>query len=74
VTRLRAAGLAILALGLFGAAAPAAAACKLQKVAELPVTIMGPQKAVVSAKINGVEVKLIADSGASMGGLRPAPP
>jgi predicted aspartyl protease len=62
----------LLALTLAVAAGPAAAACKLQKLAELPVTMAGPLKAVAPAKINGAEVRLIIDSGATMGGLTQA--
>lgn len=62
----------ILALSLLAAAGPARAACRPQKLAELPVTFAGPLKAVAPAKINGAEVRLIIDSGATMGGLTQA--
>jgi tetratricopeptide (TPR) repeat protein/predicted aspartyl protease len=41
----------------------AAAGCKIGKIAELPVTMNG-LRPMVTAKINGVEAKFIADSGA----------
>ena len=59
----------LLALGLLAGAGPAGAACKLTRLAELPVTMAGPLKPVVPAKINGVAVTMIADSGATMGGM-----
>jgi predicted aspartyl protease len=62
----------LLALGLLAAAGPAGAACKLTRLAELPVTMAGPLKPVVPAKINGVAVTMIADSGATMGGMTAA--
>jgi tetratricopeptide (TPR) repeat protein len=43
-------------------AAPALAACKLMKVAEAPVTMTG-YAPVISAKIGGIDAKLVVDSG-----------
>jgi len=62
--------LAFAALGLAASAGPAAAACKLGKLAELPVTMQGLAP-IVSAKINGADVRLIADSGAFFSMLTP---
>jgi len=62
--------LALAALGLAASAGPAAAACKLDKFAELPVTMQG-LRPIVSAKINGADVRLIADSGAFFSMLTP---
>jgi tetratricopeptide (TPR) repeat protein len=45
------------------AAAPADAACKLSKFAELPVTMSG-LRPMVPAKINGIDAEFVADSGA----------
>ena len=49
----------------FAATAPALAAeqCKIGKLLELPVTMIG-EKPVVSVKINGRDAQLVADSGA----------
>ncbi len=55
--------LALVALGVALCAGPAAAACKLGLLAELPVTMDGLDP-VVPAKINGVDARLVADSGA----------
>lgn len=57
-------------LGLAALAGPAAAACKLDRVAELPVTMEG-NAAIVSVKINGQDARLIADSGAFFSMLTP---
>jgi len=62
---------ALLALTLFVAPREAAAACKLQMFAELPVTMMG-SKPIVSTKINGHDAQLIADSGAFFSLITPA--
>ncbi len=63
--------MALVALAL--GAGPAAAACKLGRLAELPVTMQGLVP-VVSAKIDGADVRLIADTGAFFSMLtRPAP-
>lgn len=51
-------------LSLFGAAGQAQAGCELQKVVELPVTMVG-LRPVVTVKINGVDVRMTIDSGAS---------
>jgi len=48
-----------------------AAECKIGKVAELPVTMNG-LRPLVTAKINGVDVQFIADSGAFYSSLSPA--
>src|SRR5277367_3292705 len=56
----------IMALGLLISplfTAPAIAACKLAKMAELPVT-MSDMRPLISAKINGDDVRFAADSGA----------
>jgi tetratricopeptide (TPR) repeat protein len=53
---------ALAALGLMPAAA--GAECKVQKVAELPVTMANGYQPMVTAKINGIENRFIADSGA----------
>jgi tetratricopeptide (TPR) repeat protein/predicted aspartyl protease len=47
------------------------AVCKLSKIAELPV-VMSDSRPVVTAKINGVEVKLVADSGAFYSMISPS--
>jgi tetratricopeptide (TPR) repeat protein/predicted aspartyl protease len=54
---------ALAALGLGLTAGPALAECHLSRFAELPVSMSGAQP-VVSAKINGQDVRLLADSGA----------
>jgi tetratricopeptide (TPR) repeat protein len=58
-------------LALAAAAGPALGECRLTKLGELPVTMVGSAP-VVSAKINGADVKLIADSGAFFSILSPA--
>jgi tetratricopeptide (TPR) repeat protein len=65
--------LAVLIALALGAASPAAAAtkCRLLKLAELPITMSGASP-VVTAKINGGEVRLLADSGAFFSMLTPA--
>jgi tetratricopeptide (TPR) repeat protein len=55
------AALSLFASAMFGQAA--LAQCKLGKLAELPVTMIG-QRPVVSAQINGREASLTVDSGA----------
>jgi tetratricopeptide (TPR) repeat protein len=56
---------ALVALPLSLAPALAAAACKLLKIAELPVTMSGSgHKPLVTARINGADASFIADSGA----------
>lgn len=54
---------ATLGLSFAPAAAFAASGCTLAKLAELPVTMEG-LKPLVSAKINGSDVRFVADSGA----------
>jgi predicted aspartyl protease len=49
-------------------ASPAIAACTLTKVVDLPVTFV-QRKPLVDAKINGEAVRLIVDTGATIGGL-----
>ncbi|MGC1303812.1 MAG: retropepsin-like aspartic protease, partial [Caulobacteraceae bacterium] len=49
--------------GLVASAAPALADCKVGRLAELPVTMVG-RRPVVSAKINGMDALFVADSGA----------
>src|SRR6185437_3631797 len=54
------------ALALMGGAmsgAPAFGACKLARMAELPVT-MSDSKPLISAQINGLDARFVADSGA----------
>lgn len=65
--------LAVVIAVALGAASPAAAAtkCRLLKLAEAPVTMSGASP-VVTAKINGEEVRLLADSGAFFSMLTPA--
>src|SRR4051812_33204332 len=59
------AAMGIAALAIAGALAPASAqaACKVEKYADLPVTMDGMQP-LVAAKINGVDASFIVDSGA----------
>jgi tetratricopeptide (TPR) repeat protein len=60
------------ALVLFGLSGPQAfAACKIGKLAELPVT-MTHMKPMVSAKINGADALFVADSGAFYSLITPA--
>ncbi|MGH8205588.1 MAG: aspartyl protease family protein [Steroidobacteraceae bacterium] len=59
----RACRLALALLGLSVPAAPAFAGCILQKLAEMPVTIVATRP-LVSVQINGVNTPLVADSGA----------
>jgi tetratricopeptide (TPR) repeat protein/predicted aspartyl protease len=56
---------------LLAAAGPARAACELQKVAELPVFMVGSQP-MVMVKINGVDVRMTIDSGAAFSMLTQA--
>jgi tetratricopeptide (TPR) repeat protein len=74
---------ALAALAAAAAAGPAAAACKLERIVELPVVMEG-LRPVVAGAINGQEVRLTADSGGFFSmlspgavarlGLRPGPP
>src|ERR1700722_17162704 len=65
-------GLAVaLAFGLLVGATSSRAACQLQKYAELPVTIEN-SGAVVSAKLNGADARLIVDTGAFFSMLNPS--
>jgi tetratricopeptide (TPR) repeat protein len=50
---------------------PALADCKLEKVADLPVTMAGLRPTVV-ARINGVDARFVVDSGAFFSSLTPA--
>jgi tetratricopeptide (TPR) repeat protein len=63
----------LLALAIFGFAAgsPAMAACKLTKVAELPVVMSGLTP-LISAKVNGKEATFVLDSGAFFSMVTPA--
>lgn len=61
----------VAAILLLAAAASAAAACTLGKIGELPVTMVGLVPT-VPAKVDGVDVNLIADSGAFFSLLTPA--
>ena len=56
---------------LLTAAPPALAGCTLVKLAELPVTMVGPRP-IVDARLNGVEAPLIADSGSTFSMLSAA--
>lgn len=63
--------LAALALAVSAPAASAASAkCRLMKIGELPVTMIG-LKPVVSVKINGADARLMADTGAFFSMLNP---
>jgi hypothetical protein len=62
---------AIVCVVLAAMAGPAQAACVLQKLAELPVTMIGPN-AVVSARVNGVPARLAIDTGSFYSMLTPA--
>jgi clan AA aspartic protease (TIGR02281 family) len=55
---------------LLALASPAVAACKLTPLLDLPVTFI-QRKPLVDAKINGDAVRLIVDTGATIGGLTP---
>ncbi|HEY5007068.1 MAG TPA: retropepsin-like aspartic protease, partial [Caulobacteraceae bacterium] len=61
--------LVVLAGALLGG--PAQADCKLERVAELPVTMAG-LRPTVTATINGVEARFLVDSGAFFSSLTPA--
>jgi tetratricopeptide (TPR) repeat protein len=54
---------ALIALALMAAARPAGAACVLDKVVEIPVVMEGLEP-VMTAKVNGVDARLMVDSGA----------
>jgi tetratricopeptide (TPR) repeat protein/predicted aspartyl protease len=56
--------IATILMGALGSALPAFAACKLDLVAQMPVTMQGLQP-VVDARINGVEAHLLVDYGSS---------
>ena len=58
-------------LSALGACGPAAGACKLARLVELPVTMVD-RKPMVTAKINGVEARFAVDSGAFYSFLTPA--
>jgi tetratricopeptide (TPR) repeat protein len=58
-------------LSLVPGCAWGAKACKLEKLAELPITMAG-LRPLVQAKINGADVLLLADSGAFFSMLSPA--
>ena len=62
---------ALMVLALSGPPTCAFAACKVSRVAELPVTMSG-LRPLVSAKINGADALFIADSGAFYSTLTPA--
>jgi predicted aspartyl protease len=61
--------LIVLASALAGA--PALAECKLEKLAELPVTMIGLRPTVM-ARIDGVDARFVVDSGAFFSSLTPA--
>ncbi|MGI8840777.1 MAG: aspartyl protease family protein [Caulobacteraceae bacterium] len=68
----RSAAFAALALGLALVAGPAAPACVLSKIAELPVTMTTVRRPMVPAKINGADALFIADSGAVFSLISPS--
>ncbi|MEO7026968.1 MAG: aspartyl protease family protein [Caulobacteraceae bacterium] len=59
-----------LAAVAFATVASAASRCKVEKIADLPVTMAGAP--LVPASINGTDVRLIADSGAFFSLISPA--
>src|SRR5215469_9528111 len=59
-----------LLLGFAWQGAPADAACVQVKLGELPVTMVGPLPT-IPVKIDGVELKMVADSGAFFSLLTP---
>jgi tetratricopeptide (TPR) repeat protein/predicted aspartyl protease len=61
---------ALAALALAACAGPASAECKLMKLAELPITMTGTAP-MVTARLNGQDVRLLADSGAFFSMLTP---
>ena len=64
-------GLALSGLALSGLAGPALAACKVSRIVDLPVTMSG-LRPMVPAKINGVDVMFVADSGAFYSMITPS--
>lgn len=56
------------AMAAFGLTGAAGAACRIQVVAELPVTLTS-QKPLVQARINGHDAAMIVDSGATGSGM-----
>src|SRR5208282_4645564 len=62
---------AVALLSLLALAGDAIAACKLAKMAELPVTMAG-LRPVIKAQINGSDANFIVDSGAFYSMLSPA--
>jgi tetratricopeptide (TPR) repeat protein len=62
---------ALIILETFVLSGPAHAACKLGKMAELPVTMIGLRPTVI-AKINGTDTPFIVDSGAFYSNISPA--
>jgi tetratricopeptide (TPR) repeat protein/predicted aspartyl protease len=60
----------LVALALTVVAPPAVAKCILQKLADLPVTMVG-LRPMISAKINDVDVRLFIDSGSFANTLNP---
>jgi tetratricopeptide (TPR) repeat protein/predicted aspartyl protease len=69
MNRLARAALAMLSALIF--AGHAAAACKIGKIADLPVTMIGTRP-MISTKINGADALFVADSGAFYSTLTPA--
>ncbi|MGH7016497.1 MAG: aspartyl protease family protein, partial [Caulobacteraceae bacterium] len=66
-------GLAVLAAGLLLAAAPAAqasGACRLQPIADLPVTMMGPRPT-IAVELDGQPARMVVDSGSSSSLITP---
>src|SRR5215831_16302275 len=68
--RLHACSIALTGLALSGAPAFVSAKCKVDMLAELPVTMTGLTP-MVSAKINGADVQFLVDSGSSYSWLTP---
>jgi len=66
----KAAVFALMIVGIAAATRPATAACSMAKFGELPVTMTGLTP-LVSVKIEGADVKLIADSGSFFNMLTP---
>jgi tetratricopeptide (TPR) repeat protein/predicted aspartyl protease len=58
----------VLSAAALAAASPALAECKLQKAAEVPVTMQG-LRPVVAAKINGQDTRFIISTGSVFGGV-----
>src|SRR5580704_13399180 len=68
---IRAGWVALLVLALSGLPTRLSAACKIGRLAELPVTMTG-LRPLVSARINGADALFLADSGAFFSMITPA--